>query len=108
MLWTEDWMPDSASHRWSYYSARMRSAIALSNYSDEMIFSGYIVTRSSGQQQGGLLQRPLTMVGSGAKAVRYYNFGPECETRSNSALRRAGVFETRVAICRYVPGELCL
>ena len=78
-LWTEDWMPDSASHRWSYYSARMRSAIALSNHSDEMIFSGYIVTRSSGQQEGGLLQRPLTMVGSGAKAVRYYNFGPECK-----------------------------
>jgi hypothetical protein len=33
-------MPDSASHRWSYYSARMRSAIALSNYSSEMSFSG--------------------------------------------------------------------
>ena len=71
MLWTEDWMPDSASHRWSYYSARMRSAIALSNYSEGMSFSGYIVTRSSGGQEGGLLQRPLTMVGSGAKAVRY-------------------------------------
>jgi hypothetical protein len=77
MLWTEDWMPDSASHRWSYYSARMRSAIALSNHSAEMSFSGYIVTRSSGEQAGGLLQRPITMVGSGAKAVRYYNFGPE-------------------------------
>ena len=104
-------MPDSASHRWSYYSARMRSAIALSNYSDEMIFSGYIVTRSSGQQQGGLLQRPLTMVGSGAKAVRYYNFGPECETRSNSALRRVLVSlkrESGYCTCRYVPGELCL
>ena len=71
MLWTEDWMPDSASHRWSYYSARMRSAIALSNHSEGMSFSGYIVTRSSGGQEGGLLQRPLTMVGSGAKAVRY-------------------------------------
>ena len=28
----EDWMPDSASHRWSYYAARMRSAIALSKH----------------------------------------------------------------------------
>lgn len=45
----------------------MRSAIALSNHSDEMSFSGYIVTRSSGEQEGGLLQRPITMVGSGAK-----------------------------------------
>ena len=25
-------MPDSASHRWSYYAARMRSAIALSKH----------------------------------------------------------------------------
>lgn len=78
MLWTEDWMPDSASHRWSYYSARMRSAIQLSNRTGpEQEFAGYIVVGSSGAQAGGLLQRPLTMVGSGAKLVRYYNTGPE-------------------------------
>ena len=78
MLWTEDWMHDSASHRWSYYAARMRSAIALSNRTGpEQEFAGYIVVGSSGQQEGGLLQRPLTMVGSGAKLVRYYNTGPE-------------------------------
>jgi hypothetical protein len=43
MLWTEDWMKAGDTHRWSYYAARMRSAIALSNYSAEMEFSGYIV-----------------------------------------------------------------
>ena len=65
---TEDWMPDSASHRWSYYAARMRSAIALSNRTGPaQEFSGYIVVGSSGAQNGGLLQRPLTLVGSGAK-----------------------------------------
>ena len=63
-------MPDSASHRWSYYSARMRSAIALSNYSSEMSFSGkntafsvfslYIkrdefTKTGSGQTQGNLI-----------------------------------------------------
>ena len=31
-------MPDSASHRWSYYAARMRSAIALSKH-EHMEFS---------------------------------------------------------------------
>ena len=72
-------MPDADSHRWGYYSARMRSAIALSNHSG-LEFSGYIVTGSaSGEQVGGLLQRPLAMVGNGAKALRYYNVGPECE-----------------------------
>lgn len=51
---TEDWMPDSASHRWSYYAARMRSAIALSNRTGpEQEFSGYIVVGSSGAQEGG-------------------------------------------------------
>ena len=64
-------MPDSASHRWSYYAARMRSAIALSKH-EHMEFSGYIVTRSSGSQAGGLLQRPITLAGSGAKAIKYY------------------------------------
>ena len=59
----------------------MRSAIALANFSaGEIEFSGYIVTGSaSGEQVGGLLQRPLAMVGNGAKALRYYNVGPECE-----------------------------
>jgi hypothetical protein len=85
MLWTEDWMPDASSHRWSYYSARMRSAIALSNRTGpEQEFAGYTVVGSSGAQAGGLLQRPLTMVGSGAKLVRYYNTGPEYMFPANS------------------------
>ena len=48
-----------------------RSAIALSKH-EHMEFSGYIVTRSSGSQAGGLLQRPITLAGSGAKAIKYY------------------------------------
>jgi hypothetical protein len=75
-------MGDSSSHRWSYYSARMRSAIALSKH-ENVEFSGYIVTRSSGSQAGGLLQRPISMVGNGAKAIRYYNLGPEYSFPAN-------------------------
>ena len=75
-LWTEDWMPDSASFRWSYYASRLRSSIALANH-DGMEFSGYIVPRSSGGRDGGLLQRIVTLIGSGAKGVRYFDFGPE-------------------------------
>ena len=71
-LWTEDWMPDSASFRWSYYASRLRSSIALANH-DGMEFSGYIVPRSSGGRDGGLLQRIVTLIGSGAKGVRYFD-----------------------------------
>jgi hypothetical protein len=76
LLWTEDWMPDSASFRWSYYAARLRSAVALGAH-DGMEFSGYIVPRSSGGREGGLFQRILAMIGSGAKGLRYFIFGPE-------------------------------
>jgi hypothetical protein len=69
-------MPDADSHRWGYYSARMRSAIALSNHSG-LEFSGYIVVGSSGGQDGGLLQRAVGLAGMGSKLIRYYNFGPE-------------------------------
>ena len=81
MLWTEDWMDDSATSRWSYYSARLRSAIALSNRTGAGEFSGYIVAGSAGSAggmiPGSLMQRPITLVGSGSKLVRYYNMGPE-------------------------------
>ena len=70
-LWTEDWMPDTASFRWSYYASRLRSSIALAKH-DGMEFSGYIVPRSSGGRDGGLLQRIVTLIGSGAKGVRYF------------------------------------
>eukprot|EP01050_Picozoa_sp_SAG11_P002100 SAG11_NODE_102_length_16709_cov_31.066093_7_plen_103_part_00 len=55
----------------------VRSATVLaasSNGSSE--FSGYIVPRSGGQQAGGLLRRAIALVGSGAKALRYFMFGP--------------------------------
>ena len=69
--------PDRLANRWSYFAARMRSATVLaaqSNGSSE--FSGYVVPRSSGQQAGGLLRRTIALVGSGAKALRYFKFGP--------------------------------
>ena len=46
-------------------------------------FSGYIVPRSGGQQAGGLLRRAIALAGSGAKALRYFKFGPEYTSPSN-------------------------
>ena len=37
----------------------------------------YVIGRTAGKPQDGMLQKVLTLVGSGAKAVFYYNFGPE-------------------------------
>ena len=71
-------MLDRASFRWSYYASRLRSSITLAGH-DSMEFSGYIVPRSAGGRDGGLLQRIMTLIGSGAKGVRYFDFGPEYE-----------------------------
>lgn len=84
LLWTEDWFSDVSSQRWSYYAARMRSAIALANRTGTMEFSGYIVVQSSGQEPGRLAQRALALVGSGAKLLRYYTFGPSYMYPGNS------------------------
>ena len=72
----QDWFADADSSRWSYYAARLRGAAALSPNA-KTGWGGYIVPRSSGQFDGGLLQRALTLVGSGSKLLKYFTFGPE-------------------------------
>ena len=88
----QDWFTDADSHRWSYYAARLRSAAAVSP-NPNTSFGGYIVPRSSGQYEGGLLQRILLMVGSGSKVLKYFTWGPERESRNamhrNAMNRRA-------------------
>jgi hypothetical protein len=73
VLWTEHWFPDSQAYQWSFYAAKLRSAAAKGN----VTFGGYIVPRASGDRQDGLLQKVLALVGSGAKAMQSYVFGPE-------------------------------
>eukprot|EP01050_Picozoa_sp_SAG11_P020711 SAG11_NODE_3542_length_2380_cov_1.640509_2_plen_148_part_00 len=97
-------MPDSASFRWSYYSSRLRSSIALAKH-DGMEFSGYIVPRSSGGRDGGLLQRIMTLVGSGAKGVRYFDFGPECAHIFVSVMISASVCSLARNCC-WIDGSL--
>lgn len=73
VLWTEDWFPDHQAYQWSFYAAKLRSAAAEGN----ITFGGYVVPRASGDREDGLLQKVLTLVGSGAKAMQTYVFGPE-------------------------------
>jgi hypothetical protein len=81
LLWTEDWCSDAEAHRWSFFASRMRSAIVLRG--DPMEFGGYIVPRSGGDQEGGLIRRVLSLIGGGAKGFRYFTFGPEYSSPGN-------------------------
>ena len=77
LVWTEDWCSDAEAHRWSFFASRMRSAIALRAADGglpRLEFGGYIVPRSGGDQDGGLMRRVLSLVGGGAKGFRYFTF----------------------------------
>ena len=75
LVWTEDWCSDAEAHRWSFFASRMRSAIALRDEDiPRLEFGGYIVPRSGGDQDGGLMRRVLSLVGGGAKGFRYFTF----------------------------------
>ena len=84
LLWTEDWFQDGDAYRWSFLAAKLRGAVAHANAHAakrgglrRVEFGGYIVPRAGGQTTHGLLQKTLALVGSGAKALKYYTFGPE-------------------------------
>jgi hypothetical protein len=73
MLWTEDWFGDAKAYQWSFYSAKLRS-IAERN---GLQYGGYVVGRTAGGREGGIMQKVLSIAGSGGKAIQYYLFGPE-------------------------------
>jgi hypothetical protein len=73
MLWTEDWFPDNQAYQWSFYNSKMRS-IAERN---GLQFGGYVVGSVAGGREGGIMQKALSIAGSGGKAIHYYWFGPD-------------------------------
>jgi hypothetical protein len=78
-LWTEDWFADAQAYQWSFYAAKLRSAAEKGGVS----FGGYVIPRASGDREDGLLQKILTLIGSGGKAVDTFVFGPEYEFPGN-------------------------
>ena len=76
---------DGVAYQWSYYASIFSSAAKLGN----IRFGGYIVPRAaSGWPPGsggerhmkdGLFRKIMTYVGGGAKAIKYFCFGPEYE-----------------------------
>jgi len=73
MLWTEDWFGDGMASQWSYYCARLRAGAKKGGVD----FGGYVIPRTAGQRENGILQKIVTIVGCGGKCIKYFVFGPE-------------------------------
>jgi hypothetical protein len=76
LLFMQDWFNDAQAPQWSYYLSRLRSASRLAS-GGGVSYGGYVVPRDSGQSADGLLLKVLSVIGSGAKALKYFLFGPE-------------------------------
>jgi Beta-galactosidase trimerisation domain len=86
-LWTEDWFADAQAYQWSFYASRLRSAAEKSG----VVFGGYVVPRAAGDREDGILQKILTLIGSGAKVVNSYVFGPEYSFPGNCYSEKTGM-----------------
>lgn len=73
MLWTEDWFGDEAAPQWSFYCAKLRCAADKGGVQ----FGGYVIPRTAGSRDEGIIQKILTIIGSGGKGLDYFVFGPE-------------------------------
>lgn len=87
MLWTEDWFGDDRAYQWSFYCAKLRSAAAKGGVE----FGGYVIPRTAGDRKDGIVQKVLSIVGSGGKAIKYFVFGPEYNFPGNCYSERASL-----------------
>jgi hypothetical protein len=87
MLWTEDWFGPPRAYQWSYYCSRLGS-IASAN---GLRFGGYMVPSVNPEPLYGVLQKALSIVGGGGKAIEYYTFGPEYSFPGNCYSEVPGV-----------------
>ena len=87
MLWTEDWFSDAQAYQWSFYCSKLRSAATRGGIE----FGGYVIPRTAGDRPDGIVQKVLSVVGHGGKAVKYFVFGPEYAFPSNCYSENSGV-----------------
>lgn len=85
MLWTEDWFSDAQAYQWSFYCSKMRSAARKSNIQ----FGAYVIPRTAGDREDGIVQKILCVFGHGGKAIKYFVFGPEYNFPGNCYSERA-------------------
>jgi hypothetical protein len=79
ILWTEDWFPDGMASQWSFYAAKLGPAAKHAG----ITWGGYVVPRVGGQTEYGMMQKVLSIIGNGGKAISYFTFGPEYNFPSN-------------------------
>jgi Beta-galactosidase trimerisation domain len=87
MLWTEDWFGDGKAYQWSFYCAKLRCAAEKGGVQ----FGAYVIPRTAGDREDGIVQKILCVVGSGGKAVKYFVFGPEYNFPGNCYSEKAAV-----------------
>lgn len=85
VLWTEDWFSDAQAYQWSFYCAKLSSAARRAG----LAFGGYVIPRTAGDRQGGILQKVLCIFGHGGQAVKYFVFGPEYNFPGNCYSEKA-------------------
>lgn len=93
MLWTEDWFGDNQAYQWSYYAAKLGPAARRA----DSRWGAYVIPRASGQTEFGLMQKVLSVIGNGGKAVEYFTFGPEYNFPGNCYSTRADVLLPKLA-----------
>ena len=95
-VWTEDWFADYFDEHWSLFASRLAGASALGG--PETHFGAYVVPRSerflrqydgilsncagnmwlyAGSAGWGFQMRVHSLLAHGAKAIKYFAFGPE-------------------------------
>ncbi|MCY3021136.1 MAG: beta-galactosidase trimerization domain-containing protein [Planctomycetota bacterium] len=84
-LWTEDWFGDAMAPQWSYLCRRLACAARKGGVE----FGGYVIPRTAGDLEDGILQKILCVVGHGGKAIKYFVFGPEYNFPGNCYSERA-------------------
>ncbi len=87
MLWTEDWFGDSKAYQWSFYSSKLRCAAEKGGVQ----FGAYVIPRTAGDRPDGIVQKILTVIGSGGKGIKYFVFGPEYNFPGNCYSERAAI-----------------
>ena len=79
-LGTEDWFNDTHAFQWSFYCARLRSARGERR---RAVHRPHRPAWLPGNRQDGIVQKILTLIGSGGKGIQYFIFGPEYNFPSN-------------------------
>jgi len=94
--WTEDWFGDERAFQWSYYSQKLLSASTTGQ------FGGYVIPRTAGAMPDGIMYKMMSLIGHGAKHLKFFVFGPEYNFPGNCYSQNTRVFDGIARTCRLI------